>query len=119
MTYRTHVTTLDDLEPGEQLALGGLLRILIRLDGVFSEEEEKILELVAEQIGGREALWRVISRSAQEHRSDDDVRAAAKAVVRTEARVMMREVLEAVGRADTIVPEEQRLFDWLDEIWTG
>jgi hypothetical protein len=32
---------------------------------------------------------------------------------------MMREVLEAVGRADTIVPEEQRLFDWLDEIWAG
>lgn len=119
MTYRTTVSTIDDLEPGEQLALGGLLRVLIRLDGSFSEEEEQYIDEVAEGIGGRDALWRVISRSAQELKNDDAVRDAAKAVTRSEARGLIREVLEAVARAETIVPEEQRLLDWLDETWTS
>ncbi|MCB9601978.1 MAG: hypothetical protein H6720_16795 [Sandaracinus sp.] len=119
MTYRTNVTTIDDLEPSEQLALGGLLRILIRLDGSFSEEEERCLEEVADGIGGRDALWRVISRSAQEHKNDDDIRASAKAVSRSEARNLIRETLVGVAMAETIVPEEQRLIDWLDETWSA
>lgn len=118
MTYRTNLSTIDDLEPGEQLALGGLLRILIRLDGSFSEEEERCLEEVADGIGGREALWRVISSSAQTHRSDDDVRAAVQTVTRSDARNLIRQTLEAVALAETIVPEEQRLLDWLDGVWS-
>ena len=45
--YRDTDLTLDDLEDHEKLALGGLIRVLIRVDGSFSEEEEKHLDEVA------------------------------------------------------------------------
>ncbi len=111
------VTRLDDLEDHEQLALGGLIRVLIRLDGSFSEEEEAHLERVAAEIGTTEHLWRVISRSAQEHANDDAIRAAAKGVLRPEARRLIRSALEGIARADTIEPSEQKLLDWLDVTW--
>ncbi len=113
------LTRIEDLEDHEQLAFGGLIRILIRQDGHFSEEEEAHLERVAEQLGSIEQLWKLISRSAQEHRNDDAIRAAAKTVERPEAQVLIRDALEAIARAETIEPTEQELLDWLDGIWAG
>lgn len=111
------VTRIDDLEDHEQLAFGGLIRILIRQDGHFSEEEEAHLERVAQEIGTVEQLWKVISRSAQELQNDDAIRAAARKVDRPEAQSLIREALEAIARAETIEPTEQELLDWLDAIW--
>lgn len=116
-TYREDDWSLSDLEQHEGLALGGLLRILIRLDGSFSEEEEKYLDAVAEDVGSRDELWALISRSAQEHKNDDAIREHAKAVERSGARTLIRHVLESVARAETITDEEQSLIDWLDSTW--
>lgn len=112
------ITQIDHLEDHEQLALGGLIRVLIRLDGSFSEEEEAHLERVAEELGSVEQLWRVISRSAQEHADDDAIRASAKGVVRPGARALIRDALEAIAMAETIEQKEQDLLDWLDEEWS-
>ena len=111
------VTRLDDLQEHEQLALGGLIRVLIRLDGSFSEEEEAHLERVGEQIGSTEELWRIISRSAQEHPNDDAIRASAMLVRRSGAQALIRAALENIAVAETIEPAEQELLDWLDAAW--
>ncbi len=115
--HRQDVHTIDDLDDREQLALGGLIRVLIRLDGSFSEEEEAYLTRVAESIGGADALWKVISRSAQELPDDDAIREAARAVQRPGAQALIRQVLEGIARAETITLAEQKLLDWLDDLW--
>ena len=115
--YRSSKLTLETLEDHEQLALGGLIRVLIRLDGAFTEQEEERLDDIGEAIGGSELLWRIISRSAQEHRDDEAIRADALAVKRPAVRGFLRSVLEDVARADTIEPAEQKLLAWLDEHW--
>jgi hypothetical protein len=115
--YRDTLDTLDDLHDHEQLALGGLIRVLIRQDGHFSEAEEAQIEAVASEIGGTEALWRVISRSAQELRDDDAIREVARRVERPAARVFLREVLEGIAIAETIEPGERKLLAWCDEVW--
>lgn len=117
--YRDTDLTLDDLEDHEKLALGGLIRVLIRVDGSFSEEEEKHLDEVADAIGGREALWKVISNSAQQLANDDAIKAAAKDVERATVQRFIRVVLEEIARAETITPEEGKLLDWLDGLWTA
>lgn len=108
---------MDQLEDHEQLALGGLIRVLIRLDGSFSEEEEAHLERVAEEIGSTEQLWRVISRSAQAHKNDAAIRESATQVRRLGAQQLIRRALESIAVAETIEPAEQELLDWLDETW--
>lgn len=111
------MTGIKDLEDHERLAFGGLIRILIRLDGHFSEEEEAHLEEVAEEIGSTEELWRVISRSAQEHENDDAIKASAKGVERPAAQRLIRDALARIAVAETIEPAEQELLDWLDATW--
>lgn len=109
---------LDDLTDDERLALGGLLRMLVRADGDFSEAEEASINLVGERIGGSAgALWRLISRSAQDCPEDDGIRAAARRVERHEARLLLRSVLEEVAATDLVAEPEHQLLSWLDEIW--
>jgi hypothetical protein len=115
--YRDTVKSVHDLEDHEQLALGGLVRVLVRLDGHFSEEEEAQMARVAEDIGGADALWQVVSRSAQALRDDAAIREVAAKVVRPEARLLIRETLEGIALAESIVPAEQKLLDWCDELW--
>ena len=115
--YRSAPPSLSTLEDHEQLALGGLIRVLIRLDGSFTEEEEERLNVMADELGGRDLLWRIISRSAQEHANDDAIKADAEKVQRPAVRVFIRDMLESVARADTIEPAELKLLEWLDERW--
>lgn len=122
MRYRCPVTTyrdgdlkLRDLELHEGLALGGLIRILIRLDGSFSEEEEQRLGEVADEVGDRDELWGWIERSAKELSDDEMVRDKALAVKRPGARSLIRHVLESIAQAGTITLGEQKLLDWLDD----
>lgn len=108
---------LSDLSAEEQLALGGLLRLVIRADGAFTEEEEQRVHEIGDDLGGRDALWKAISDSAQAFPEDADIRAAAAAVSRAEARELILGVLTGVAAADTIAPSEAGLIDGLRASW--
>ncbi len=109
---------LDDLTHAEQLVLGGLLRLLLRSDGQFSEAEEATLGRIGERIAGDAArLWKAISQSAQAYPDDAAIRASAKSVDRREARLMIRALMEEVAAGDSITEPEQQLLSWLHELW--
>lgn len=108
---------LKDLTRDEQLALGGLVRLMIRADGVFSEEEEERVNAIGEELGGVDLFWKMISDSAQAFRSDEDVRVAAIAITRTDARELVLGVLSSVAVADTVSAAEQGLIDALRAAW--
>ncbi|MFK7992328.1 MAG: hypothetical protein AB8I08_40280 [Sandaracinaceae bacterium] len=114
---QNELTRLEELDDTEQLALGGLIRVLIRLDGSFSEEEESYLEELGNDLGTAEDLWKVISRSAQEHANDDAIRTAARGVSRKPAQRLIRTALERVAIAGTIEPAERALLEWVDDAW--
>lgn len=108
---------LNDLTRDEQLALGGLVRLMIRADGVFTQEEEERVSAIGEELGGGALLWRIVSDSAQAFRSDADVRRAGAAIARAEARELVLGVLTSVAVADTVTPAEQGLIDALRAAW--
>jgi hypothetical protein len=109
---------LDDLDATEQLAFGGLARMMVRSDGSFSEAEEAKIEEVAADLGGVALFWKLVSASAQEHVDDEDaIRAHATAVTRPEARTLIRETLHKIAEAEGIEDGERELLDWLDETW--
>jgi hypothetical protein len=108
---------LADLTRDEQLALGGLIRLMIRADGVFTPEEEERVGAIGEELGGKDLIWRMISDSAQAFREDGEVRRAAAAITRVEARELMLGVLTSVAVADTVTPGEKGLLDALRIAW--
>ena len=114
-TYREDGLRLRDLEEHEALALGGLIRILIRLDGTFSEAERDALEEIGDDVGTADDLWTMITRSSEELADDGAIRDKALAVTRPEARELIRYLLESVASVDSITLAEQQLLDWLDD----
>ena len=115
--YRHSKTTLEDMTEDERLALGGLIRIMLRLDGSFSNTEEAHVEEAGEKLGSVEGLWSVISKSAQELRSDEEVRQKVLQVERKAVRSAIIDALTLIARAESIVPAEQSLLDWLATTW--
>lgn len=115
--YAARLMDLKDLTRDEQLALGGLVRLMIRADGVFSPEEEERVGAIGEELGGSELLWKIISDSAQVFRDDADVRRAGVAVTRNEARELILGILTSIAVADTVTPGEQGLIDSLRAGW--
>lgn len=108
---------LAELTPDEQLVLGGLLRLMIRTDGEFAEAEEREVDALGAALGGREAIWAIVSRSAQSMPTDDRIRAAVPSVTRPEARAVILAAVERVARQDGLTKSEQRVLDWLGSTW--
>ncbi len=104
---------IDELEANERHVLGGLLRMMVRSDGDFAEAEESALDALGEGIGGRDAIWKIISDSAQALTSDASIRAAVPNVTRAEARAVILDALRKVAAPGDVVPTEQTLLDWV------
>lgn len=108
---------IDELDRAEQLALGGLIRILVRSDGDFTQAEEDRINAIGERIGGPSAIWRLISSSAQAFPHDQQIRTAARAVERPAARDLFLSVLGDVAATDGVADEESEMLEWLKGTW--
>jgi hypothetical protein len=108
---------IDELERHEQMVLGGLLRMMVRSDGKFTEGEESEIDALGNGIGGRDAIWKIVSQSAQELPNDERIKAAVKSVIRPEARATIRAAIEKIAHQGGIVAAERRLLDWLGGEW--
>lgn len=108
---------LSDLTDDEKLVLGALIRLMVRADGRFTEEEEQRIHEIGAEIGSAEDLWRAVSDSAQRYTSEAATRAAIPSVTRPEAREMMFGVLFGIATADMIAPGEQTILDALRLAW--
>lgn len=108
---------LSDLTADEKLVLGALIRLMVRADGRFSEEEEQRIQDIGAEIGSPEDLWRAVSDSAQRYTSEASTRAAIPSVTRPEARGLIYDVLFSVAQADSIDAGEQLILDSLRKAW--
>ena len=121
---------VERLTGPEALALGGLLRVLIREDGRFTDAERGALALVATSVAqvddvdapapapiGEEALYALIERAGEELGDDKAIRAAALTVTRPAARATIHALLFEVAASDVISAGESTVLDWLAEKW--
>lgn len=108
---------LSDLTSDETSILGALIRLMVRADGRFTEEEEQRIHDIGAEIGGAEQLWRAVSDSAQRYTTEAATREAIGGVVRPEARVFVYDIVFSVATADTIAEGEQVILDSLRAAW--
>lgn len=101
------------------MALGGLIRLMVRSDGDFSEEEEARIDAIGElRAGGRAAMWRLISESAQALPNEATIRVAAGEVVRDDARTTVLAMLTSIAEEGGVTETERTLLEWLRKTWS-
>lgn len=105
---------LNELESHEKQALVGLVRLAVGKDGTVSQSEADGMAAVADGIGHEE--FDAISDEL-DSMTEDVVRQLARDVKRTDARELIYGTLFEVMIPGTIVSEEAKLLDWLQEIW--
>ena len=108
---------MSDLTAAERLALGGLVRLLVRADGDFTEAEEETVNRIGEELGGAGMLWAAVSDSAQALRTDEEARRAGLAIERPEVRALVLAVLGRIARSDALAPSEEGILLALQSRW--
>ena len=110
--------TINELQQEERIALGGLLRLIIRSDGDFTvAEEETVNQLGEKHLGSAADLWSLISDSAQASPNDAASRASAAKVTRPAARAVILELVREVAAGDEVTADEAALIVWLEASW--
>lgn len=100
----------------EQLVLAGLLRLLVRLDGKFSDEEQEALEELASDFGEK-SFWQLMDEAGRRLPDEAAIRACAGSIGNVEARELIYGLVLNIARADCIQGREQTLLDFLRETW--
>ena len=134
---------LEQLNDSELLTLAALARLMIRLDGQFTEDEERALGEIADAIAapasqrgedspedgpyrgsgepiealGEAAFFELIELAGEELPDDASVREAARSVERPEARASIHALLHHLAIANTAQPRELALLEWLATEW--
>ncbi len=110
---------IDELTLDERMALGGLIRLMVRRDGDFSEEEEARIDAIGElRAGGRSAMWKLISASAQALPDETSIRAAASQIARQDARATLLAMLTSIAEEGGVTQAEHGLLEWLRQAWS-
>ena len=91
------------------------VKVMIRADKEFTEQEAGALERYAEEMP---LTWvPAIQRAKDEFKTREDVFTAAKAVERPEARALIHGELAMVAFCDSLVPAETSLLQKLADLW--
>lgn len=107
---------LSDLDDDERLALVALTRAIVMGDQKVSAAEAETVPKVIEALGY--AAYQAAVQAAHERLADDAALTAFLGkIVRPEARALIRETVSRLAKSDGVVPEEQRVLDWLSAAW--
>ena len=104
------------LDADEQLVLAGLLRLLVRLDGKFSDEEQAALEELAGDFGEK-TFWHLMDEAGRKLPDEASIRDRVSVVRNDEVRALIYGLVLTVAQSDCIQGREQGLLDWLRESW--
>jgi hypothetical protein len=107
---------LSELTSEEAMVLVGFMRIIVRADGEYSDEERQHVAIVERALGAERFQQAMLDVRGHVDRLDE-LKAAAKEVTRPEARQMIYKVLANVAASDETTPDEEKPLRWLASWW--
>lgn len=129
---------LERLTGSELLALAGLARLMVRVDGRFTPDEERALAEIADSVAaapaedepggddreatadealGETGLFELIELAGEQLPDDDALREAVRAVVRPEGREAIFGMIDHLSRATPGQTRPLEILDWLAKEW--
>lgn len=116
MLRRVPTSRLTDLELHEQQALVALIRLMIRLDGTFSQDEVLMLNGLARELGAP-AFWRTMSEVQATVHTSEEITDLARSVTRPEIQEWTYRILSRLAHVDGLEGKEAELLEWLKRTW--
>lgn len=107
---------LSELTQDEVLVLVGFMRVVVRADGQYSDEEREHVAIVETALG-RERFHQAMLDVRGRADGLDALKAAAKAITRPEARRTIYDVLQKIAASDEVTPTEEKPLRWLASWW--
>jgi hypothetical protein len=107
---------LADLTDEELLAMVGLAKLVVRADKELSNDEAGALRALAVDVGD-ERWQQALGEATRRFRTRSDAMFYAKNVNRAEARALIHQQMVKLSESDQVVAEEQKVLDWLAELW--
>ncbi len=107
---------ITDLDDKEQLALVGLLRLMIKADEELSDDENARVVQVRDAMGNER--FQAMATLARKHvRARESVTASMAEVTRPEAKQRILAELEKLAESDGLVESEKELLAWVRTTW--
>lgn len=107
---------IRELTDDENLALVGLLKLIIQADNLYSLKESAQLKRVAGMMGA-DVFHRTVEAAREKFKTLQDAKAFAPSVTRQEARMLIFSVLQDMAHVDGVVADEEHSLEWLAKLW--
>ena len=107
---------LSDLDQDERLALVGLIKGLLLADLNVTDDEAKLLPVLADEMG-QAAFHEAFVQVPQRFADEDTFKKFLQATGRPEARALIYETLSKLAAVDGVSPGEGSQLKWLEAAW--
>lgn len=107
---------LADMTEFEKRTLATLVRVMVGVDGKYTDAETTRLEQAANELGADE-FWREVEAAGHEPHTEESIRDRARAIERKAVQTTIYKTLFGIAAAGAIVGPEGDLLDWLAATW--
>jgi hypothetical protein len=107
---------LRDLNPDERIALAALLEFVVMASGHVTEDEEREIDAIVDELGEDE-YRKAVEEVDRRFPDEEAARKFLKSITRQEARELVYGAVLDAAMTDTIEGRESQMLDWIAKEW--
>jgi len=107
---------LRELNPDERIALAALIEFVVLASGHATEDEEREIEGIVEQIG-EDAYRQAVDEVDRRFPDEEAAKKFLKTITRPEARELIYGAVIEAAITDAVEGRESQMLEWLGKEW--
>jgi len=107
---------LRDLNPDERIALAALLEFVVLASGHVTEDEEREIDDIVEELG-EEDYRKAVEEVDRRFPDEEAAQKFLKTITRQEAREVIYGAVLDAAMTDTIEGRESQMLEWVAKEW--
>ena len=107
---------LRDLNSDEKIALAALLEFVVLASGHVTEDEEREIDDIVEELG-EDAYRKAVEEVDRRFSDEEAAKTFLKTITRPEARELIYGAVIDAAMADTMEGHESKMLEWVGKEW--